>query len=68
MASRAERVPAVQRVDPALAQLGLRVPLRLRRQPQHSAFAYLISFFLRNELDQSRRCLGADAHDPIDNQ
>jgi len=32
MASRAERVPAVQRVDPAaLAQLGSRVPLRLRR-------------------------------------
>ena len=37
--SRAERVPAVQRVDPtALAQLGSRVLRQLRLKRQHSAF------------------------------
>jgi hypothetical protein len=44
MGSRAEKAPAAQRVDPAaLAQLGSRVLLQLRRRPQDSAFAYLFS-------------------------
>jgi hypothetical protein len=42
--TRAEKVPAAQRVDPtALAQLGSRVLRQLRRQQQHSVSAFYFS-------------------------
>jgi hypothetical protein len=42
--TRAEKVPAAQGVDPAaLAQLGSKVLRQLRRQQQHSAFAFYFS-------------------------